>query len=115
MTQSWAAELQSHGVVDLFCGAGGLSTGFERVGFPIVSAADNNEKAIETFEFNHECEPIVADLTNDSAVSELRQSINSNGYSEKETEVVIGGPRCKGFSQANIQTGHSENPKKICI
>ena len=111
MGRSWSTELHSYGILDLFCGAGGLSAGFERAGFPIISAADNNEKAIQTYEFNHECEPIAADLTNDSALPKLRQNINTNGYSPKDIEVVIGGPPCKGFSQANKQTGNLENPK----
>ena len=40
-------------VLDLFCGAGGLSYGFERVGFNIVLGIDNDTKALVTFKANH--------------------------------------------------------------
>lgn len=40
--------------VDLFCGAGGLSYGFEATGqFEIIAAAENNKNARETYVANH--------------------------------------------------------------
>ena len=36
-------------IVDLFCGAGGLSLGFEEAGFNSVLAIDMWAQAIETF------------------------------------------------------------------
>ena len=41
-------------VIDLFCGAGGMSIGFELMGrFRIVGAIDNWQPAINTFRYNH--------------------------------------------------------------
>ena len=40
-------------VLDLFCGCGGLSYGFESAGYNIVLGIDNDKKALETFELNH--------------------------------------------------------------
>lgn len=37
-------------VLDLFCGAGGLSYGFESAGFNVLLGIDNDAKALETFE-----------------------------------------------------------------
>lgn len=39
--------------IDLFCGCGGLSYGFEQTGFNILLGIDNDSKALETFELNH--------------------------------------------------------------
>ena len=39
-------------VVDLFCGCGGLSKGFEMAGFNIIGGVDFNKEAIDTFNFN---------------------------------------------------------------
>ena len=52
-------------VVDLFCGAGGMSLGFRAAGFKVVWAADNNEAAARTYRENlgeHvACEPVTLD------------------------------------------------------
>ena len=40
-------------LLDLFCGAGGLSYGFERTGFEIALGVDMNAAALETFQRNH--------------------------------------------------------------
>lgn len=40
-------------VIDLFCGCGGLSYGFEKAGYNILLGIDNDLKALETFELNH--------------------------------------------------------------
>ena len=37
-----------HNVLDLFCGAGGLSLGFKMAGFNIVGGIDFNQEAIDT-------------------------------------------------------------------
>ena len=38
--------------IDCFCGAGGLSLGFEAEGFDVVYAFDIDETAIETYKHN---------------------------------------------------------------
>jgi DNA (cytosine-5)-methyltransferase 1 len=40
-------------VVDLFCGCGGFSHGFQKAGFEVVLGVDWNADAIETFKLNH--------------------------------------------------------------
>ena len=40
-------------VLDLFCGCGGLSYGFEKAGYNVLLGIDNDSKALETFELNH--------------------------------------------------------------
>ncbi|USO10148.1 DNA cytosine methyltransferase [Staphylococcus pseudintermedius] len=44
---------ENYSVIDLFCGAGGLSRGFFDEGFEIVLGIDNNEMALNTFAKNH--------------------------------------------------------------
>lgn len=34
-------------VVDIFCGCGGLSLGFQKAGFNVVRAFDNWDKAVD--------------------------------------------------------------------
>ena len=40
-------------MIDLFCGAGGLSLGFELAGFEVIGAIDCFKDACETFQKNH--------------------------------------------------------------
>lgn len=84
-----------YNVVDLFAGAGGLSRGFEQTGkFEIVAAAENNPNAQETYQENHKTVKMFNDVTevNVSLMEELG-----------DIDVVIGGPPCQGFSNANRQ------------
>jgi len=83
-------------VIDLFAGAGGLSLGFAQTGqFEIVAAAENNPGARKTYKRNHKLSRLYADVrTIDYA--ELVEACGS-------IDVVIGGPPCQGFSNANRQ------------
>ena len=45
--------MNQYNAIDLFCGAGGLSYGFECAGFNILLGIDNDQKALEVFERNH--------------------------------------------------------------
>ena len=39
-------------VVDLFCGCGGMSLGFQNAGYDIVAAFDNWKPAVRTYQKN---------------------------------------------------------------
>ena len=54
---------KTHTVIDLFCGCGGLSYGFNKADYDIILVIDHWKDAISTFNYNH-YKPvgIVADL-----------------------------------------------------
>lgn len=82
-------------VLDLFCGAGGLSTGFLAEDFEVVMGIDNNEKAISTFSKNHpKSKAICGDMREINGKKILEET------NLKEIDVVVGGPPCQGFSMA---------------
>lgn len=82
--------------IDIFAGAGGLSNGFIQTGaFDIKVAIEINKNARATYKFNHDGVEIHADIK-DVKYSEL---ISKFG----QFDVVIGGPPCQGFSNANRQ------------
>ena len=83
-------------VIDLFCGCGGLSLGFQQAGFRILMGIDNNPTAIETFNRNFGGAGVCANLL-DFNESEI---VNSKIATQK-IDVIIGGPPCQGFSAAN--------------
>lgn len=85
-------------IIDLFCGCGGLSLGFEKAGFEVAYAIDMWKAAINTYNYNHgeqvaECKDI-HDLTNET-LRELKKSGEIVG--------VIGGPPCQGFSKVGTR------------
>ena len=87
-------------IVDLFCGAGGLSLGFENAGFKIGLANDIDFNSIETFKKNR---PDV--LSENIFLGDISDFIKTKNKFLKDTKfsVVIGGPPCQGFSMANRQ------------
>lgn len=82
-----------YNVVDLFCGAGGLSYGFERAGFNVLLGVDNDTAALKTFEFNHKnSKSICGDITQIS-YDDIRNVIG-----EQNIDIIVGGPPCQGMS-----------------
>lgn len=83
-------------VVDLFCGAGGLSKGFEWAGFNIIAANDNYKQACETYRKNHPNTVLIeGDITKKNIKEDLFKAIEN-----KKIDIIIGGPPCQGFSNA---------------
>jgi DNA (cytosine-5)-methyltransferase 1 len=81
-------------VLDLFCGAGGLSYGFESAGFDILLGIDNDQKALETFELNHKgSKSICGDITEITYEEHIKPLLDG-----KQIDVIIGGPPCQGMS-----------------
>lgn len=88
-----------YSVVDLFCGAGGLSKGFLDAGFDIKIGIDFNDAALNTFSKNHgSAEPFKLDLFNLKNVEKIKEKLNQQGV--QQLDVLIGGPPCQGFSLA---------------
>ncbi len=94
-------------VLDLFCGAGGLSFGFQLAGFKIIGGIDFKEDAIKTHQLNFKKSiSICGDIReiSDNKIIEL-----FNG----KTDVIIGGPPCQGFSAGNRQQIENDPRNKL--
>lgn len=86
--------------IDLFCGAGGLSLGFELLGFDLLLANDNDKHSINTFIKNRgrtNAKIILGDARN------LSVEVRSLLKNRRRIDLVVGGPPCQGFSMANRQ------------
>lgn len=90
--------------VDLFAGAGGLSLGFRLAGdFKIVAAAEINKYARETYKAN---------IAGDDKAFKFIENVTDYDFTTLEKslgkiDVIIGGPPCQGFSNANRQKNHA--------
>lgn len=79
-------------VVDLFCGCGGLSLGFQKAGYEILAAFDNWDEAITVYHNNFNHPVLKQDLSDvDQTIAEIKK-YNLN--------MIIGGPPCQDFSSA---------------
>jgi DNA (cytosine-5)-methyltransferase 1 len=86
--------MSNYNAIDLFCGCGGLSYGFERAGFNILLGIDNDAKALETFELNHKgSQSICGDITKVTYENDIKPLIGN-----KTVDIIIGGPPCQGMS-----------------
>ena len=87
-------------MVDLFCGAGGLSLGFIQEGFITALANDIEACCVDTYAHNHPETPrdhiVLGDIRN--VVDHLEELLKG-----RDVNIVIGGPPCQGFSMANRQ------------
>lgn len=92
--EEWMIMGKNLNAIDLFCGCGGLSYGFEKAGFHILLGIDNDAKALETFEYNHkDSKSICGDITDITYEKDIKPLTGG-----KRIDVVIGGPPCQGMS-----------------
>lgn len=91
--------MHKYTAIDLFAGAGGLSLGFMQTQkYEIKVALENSPYMQETYRKNHPGVEIQGDVcTADYKDIECRYG---------KIDVVIGGPPCQGFSNANRQKNH---------
>lgn len=79
-------------VVDLFCGCGGLSLGFQNAGFEIVASFDNWDAAMNVYRLNFQHPVHKTDLMDvDKACTIIGQY---------KLDMIIGGPPCQDYSSA---------------
>lgn len=87
-------------MIDLFCGAGGLSLGFTQEGFITSLANDIQDCCVDTYAHNHPETPrdhiVLGDIKD--VVKNLDDLLAG-----RNVDIVVGGPPCQGFSMANRQ------------
>jgi DNA (cytosine-5)-methyltransferase 1 len=82
-------------VVDLFSGAGGMSTGFEMAGYEVMMGIEYIQHFSDTFSINHPNSITICNDIREVSCDEILEKLEG-----KEIDVVIGGPPCQGFSGA---------------
>ncbi len=80
-------------VLDLFCGCGGLSYGFELAGYDVVLGIDSNRWATQSFEKNHKNSKAIC-----GNIEEITAEIIKKTIGNSDIDVFVGGPPCQGLS-----------------
>jgi len=75
-------------IIDLYCGAGGLSLGFKEAGFKAVYAIDNDPLAVKLYNENVENVAVCEDI------------FKVDPADLPDVDGIIGGPPCQAFSIA---------------
>ena len=97
-----------YSVIDLFAGAGGLSLGFlQTQKYDIKVAFENSPHMQDTYRRNH---PGV-EVQGDVCAADYADIVRRYG----EIDVVIGGPPCQGFSNANRQKNHAISQNNMLV
>lgn len=89
-------------VLDLFCGCGGISYGFEMSGCEIIGGIDFNKDATETFKLNFPKANVKC-----TDISTISNEDIKRDYSG--VDIIVGGPPCQGFSRLNYWDKDRDN------
>jgi DNA (cytosine-5)-methyltransferase 1 len=101
-------------VVDLFCGAGGMSAGFDRAGFQSICVTDLDPDACRTFTLNNPGIPeggvINADITDGATIDRILMAVDS-----RQVQVLTGGPPCQGFSRSGFRSTRALRARRMHV
>ncbi len=93
--------------IDLFCGAGGFSLGFDKLGFKNLLSVDIEPNFCQTYRTNFPKHNLLQSDISKIDEIQLKEIIKG-----KTIDVVIGGPPCQGFSMAgNIGRRFIDDPR----
>lgn len=84
-----------HKVIDLFAGCGGFSVGFENAGYNIIKAVEFDKEIADSYSHNHKGTIVFAE--------DIGKIADEDHFTRKESEVIVGGPPCQGFSMAGAR------------
>ena len=105
-----AKKFKAKNAIDLFCGCGGLSKGFELAGTKILLGCDQDKNFMKTWKNNHKGIPILGSLTENKTkeliISEVKKKLKN-----KKLDMIVGGPPCQGFSTAGWRLDSDDRNK----
>jgi len=86
-------------VLDIFCGAGGMSLGFKNAGCQILGGIDQNRYAIDT---HHQNFPATTLKLPPQDIRGLR-NLDQLGLDPGEVDILVGGPPCQVVSRVALE------------
>lgn len=111
-------------VVDLFCGAGGMSEGILQAGFDIAFSSDINPEVQKTYmnrhkqlgyiqgidTFYHRAD--IKDLTGEFILEKIKSLPKYKDIENLTIDAIFGGPPCQGFSRNGERKG-ADDPRNF--
>ena len=96
--------------IDLFCGAGGLSTGLKKSGFRLCLGVDIDEKALKTYKCNLKRTKVLKEdikKVTGERITEL------TGINRRDNFLLAGCPPCQGFSSLGKRDANDEKNELV--
>jgi len=96
--------------IDIFCGAGGFSEGFQQAGFDIIMGVDKWEPAVKTHQANHPTSKTLLGYVDSISL------LPDNEFEKliPDSEIIIGSPPCVAFSNSNKSgKGNKDEGEKL--
>lgn len=87
--------MKQYNAIDLFCGCGGFSKGFQQAGFNIRFGIDMWKDATVTYKQNF---PSAVVMNEDIMKISSQDILNKTEMNKEDVDIIIGGPPCQGFS-----------------
>jgi DNA-cytosine methyltransferase len=123
------SSLRRINVVEIFAGAGGMGLGFllaeTRPAYRLAFSAEVDETFVATLNRNHETFRQIAHNNNEALPDEMaavdlrRRStfdvVKAQAANLGGVHLLIGGPPCQGFSNANRNSWHGGNPNNRMV
>lgn len=96
--------------IDLFCGAGGLSTGLKKSGFRLCLGVDNDDKALKTYKCNLKSTKV---LNEDIKKVTGEKITELTGINRRDNFLLAGCPPCQGFSSLGKRDANDEKNELV--
>lgn len=96
--------------IDLFCGAGGLSTGLKKSGFRLCLGVDIDEKALKTYKCNLKRTKV---LKEDIKKVTGEKITKLTGINRRDNFLLAGCPPCQGFSSLGKRDANDEKNELV--
>lgn len=93
------------GVIDLFCGIGGLSHGFRQENFNVIAGLDADSSCKYAFETNNESQFI------DEKIENVSSALISELFKDKEVKILVGCAPCQPFSSYMFKDAEKKDNK----
>lgn len=99
-------KIEDIGIVDLFCGIGGLTHGFIREGFNVIAGIDIDETCKYAFERNNASKFI------SKSVTDISSSDLDTLFGDSKIKILIGCAPCQPFSSYTFKNSEDKDTEK---